>query len=185
MTNPIDHEELYDAIILGGVRSPGLVTLSGHDRNEKWDVKEGNGQGGASTTYKGEQIAQFTASFYLVLDPTQGVDDFAAWEEFAQVIRSTVAGKKPLALDIYHPDLLANDILSVCKASIGGMVHDGKGGATVAVKFIEYRPPKPKAGSPKGSSGKAGAGTTGGGPPDPNAAAKAELDKLTKQAQQT
>jgi hypothetical protein len=28
--------------------------------------------------------------------------------------------------------------------------HDGKGGATVVVKFIEFRPPKKKGGSPSG-----------------------------------
>ena len=179
--NPIDDSDLYDAITLGGFRSPGQVTLSGHDRNEKWDVKDGKGQGGATTTHQGEQVAQFTASFYLVKDDAQGIDDFAAWEVFVQVIKSTVVGKSPTALDIYHPDLAANDIKAVCKASIGGMVHDGKGGATVAVKFIEYRPPKKKTGSPNGAGGWTSS-TGAANKNDPNAAAKAELDKLTKQA---
>ncbi len=40
------------------------------------------------------------------------------------------------------------------------MTYDGKGGATVVVKFQEYLPPKKKGGSPSGS----GKGTT----PDPN-----------------
>lgn len=177
MPNPIDNEELFDAIRLAGVRSPGLVTLSGHDRNEKWDVKDADGAGGASTTYKGEQIAQFSASFYLVKDPVLDLNEFAEWELFAAHIRSSLPNKgKPKALDIYHPDLAANDIKSVCKASLGGMTHDGKGGATVVVKFIEFRPSVKKGGTPAGSK-------TTAKPPDPNADLKAQIDALLIEAQ--
>lgn len=175
MPNPVDDSDLYDAIVLGGTRSPGVVTLSGHDRVQQWDVKQADGSGGASTTYKGENVAQFEASFYLVKDPVLGIDDFADWDAFAAVIRATLpASGKPKAVDVYHPDLAANDIKAVCQASIGGMAHDGKGGATVKVKFIEYRPPKPKSGSPKGakSSNKS----------DPNADLKSQIDALSKQA---
>lgn len=178
MPNPIDNEPLYDAIVLAGTRSPGLVTLSGHDRNEKWDVKDADGHGGASTTYKGEQIAQFTASFYLVMDPVLGLDEFAAWESFAAIIRSSLPSSgNPKALTIYHPDLAANDIKAVCKASIGGMTHDGKGGATVTVKFIEFRPPKKKGGSPNSTKAAPKA-------PDPNADLKAQVAALLVQAHQ-
>jgi hypothetical protein len=175
MPNPIDNETLYDSILLANVRSPGFVTLSGHDRNEKWDVKDADGSGGASTTYKGEQIAQFTASFYLVKDPVLDLDEFDEWNTFAAIIRSSLPNKgKPKALDIYHPDLAANDIKSVCHASIGGMVHDGKGGATVAVKFIEFRPAKKKGGSPSGSKSSP--------KPDPNADLKAQVAALLEEA---
>jgi len=176
MPNPIDNESLYDAIVLAGKRSPGQLTLSGHDRNQKWDVKDADGSGGASTTYKGEQIAQFTATFYLVKDPVLGIDEFEEWAAFVALIRSSLPNKgKPHALDIYHPDLATNDIKSVCQASIGGMVHDGKGGATVVVKFIEFRPPKAKGGSPAGSK-------TNDKPPDPNADLKAQIESLLVEA---
>lgn len=178
MTNPVDHGDLYDAIELAGKRSPGIVTLSGHDRAEKWDVKGADGAGGATTTYKGEEVTQFTATFYLVKDPVLGIDDFADWDTFARVIKSSLpAGGKPKALKIYHPDLAANDIKSVCKATFGGMAHDGKGGATVAVKFIEFRPPKKKAGTPTASKDSASA------KPDPNADLKAQIEVLLKEAQ--
>lgn len=174
MPNPLVNEELYGCIKLAGVRSPGFVTLSGHDRNEKWDVKEADACSGATTTHKGNEIAQFTASFYLVNDPVLGNDDFADWDAFARLIRSSLPAKgKPRALDVYHPDLAANDIHKVCCASIGGMAHDGKGGATVTAKFIEFRPPKPAGGTPLGSkTSKA----------DPNADLKAELAALLVEA---
>jgi hypothetical protein len=66
MPNPVDNSELFDAIVLAGKRSPGFVKLSGHARAHKWDVKEADGAGGAHTTYKGENVAQFTATFTLV-----------------------------------------------------------------------------------------------------------------------
>ncbi len=167
--NPIDDPDLYDAIELGGVRSPGQVkSISGHDRKYTWDVKAGVGQKGATTTFKDMPPLEFSVTF-LLSDP----DDFEAWPAFATLINSSIFPKVK-ALDIYHPDLAAADIGSVCLASFGGVVHDGKGGQSITVKFQEYKPPKPKSGTPSGSTTKAKA-------PDPNAAANAELAALTNQ----
>jgi len=177
--NPIDHEELFNAIELGGVVSPGKVTLSGHDRKITWDVKKGPGLTGATTTMKEVPPIEFTASFYLVRDDSLGIDDFEDWEAFLRVIESTVSGPKPKALDIYHPDLASQTppITSVCKAAVAGVIHDGKGGQTVAVKFQEYRAPKPAGGTPTGAKAKAKA--------DPEAAALSEIDRLTNQYRAT
>jgi hypothetical protein len=178
--NILDDPELYTSIVLGGRRSPGVVTLSGHDRNDKWDVQAGAGQDGASTSRKGTDPTTFTASFYLCRDNYTATDDFEFWPSFLEHINSTIAGSAPKALDIYHPSLAANGIKSVCRASVGGEVPDNKGGVTVAVKFIEYRPPKKKSGgSPSGSKGAASAKD------DPNAAALKELEALTKKYQET
>ena len=178
VVNPLDNEELYNSVYLGGVKSPGVVTLSGHDRNVEWDVKNGTGQTGASTTVKSIPPITFTATFYLVRDDAQGIDQFADWPAFLQVIESTVNGSKVQAVDIYHPDLASQNppITSVAKASVGGVVHDGKGGQTIVVKFQEYRPPKPAGGTSTGSKSKKA---------DPEAAAEAEIFALTKQYQAT
>lgn len=173
--NPIDNEELYNSIVLAGVKSPGKVTLSGHDRKVNWDVKSGPNLSGATTTIKDVPPIEFTASFYLLRDVTVGVDDLADWPAFLAVINSSISGSKPKALDIYHPDLASNEIVSVCKASVGGVVHDGKGGQTVVIKFQEYKPPKKKGGSPNGSKSSPKKVV------DPDKAAKDEIDKLTKQ----
>jgi len=178
MPNPIDQPELYDSIVTAGKSSPGQVTLSGHDRNHKWDIKDADGAGGASTTHKGEKVAQFSASFALVKDPVLDIDEFADWETYVATLKAALPNSgPPKALDIYHPDLAANDIKSVTIESIGGMVHDGKGGATVVVKFLEYRPAKKKGGSPKGSKPAAQK-------PDPNGDLKAQIYALLKQAGQ-
>lgn len=178
VVNPLDNEELYNSVYLGGVKSPGTVVLSGHDRKVNWDVKNGSGIAGATTTLKNIPPIEFTATFYLIRDPAQSIDQLAQWPAFLAVIEGTINGTKPKAVDIYHPDLASQSppIISVCKASVGGVVHDGKGGQTITVKFQEYRAPKPAGGTPSGAK-KAG--------PDPEAKAEAEIFALTKQYQAT
>jgi hypothetical protein len=175
--NPLDDEPLYDGIVLGGVQSPGKVTLSGHDRKVGWDVVTVKGQKGATTNLKDIPPIEFTCTFYLVRDDAQGIDDLADWPAFRDLIYSTTDGPKPKALDIYHPDLAANKIKSVVLGSFGGVVHDGKGGQTIVVKFQEYSPPKPKGGSLNGSSTKGKKPA----PPDPDADAKKQIAALTAQ----
>ena len=173
MPNPIDDPDLYDHIELGDVESPGVVTLSGHDRKIGWKINSGNAQKGATTVRSCDDPVEFTASFYLADE-----DDFNDWPAFLEVVNATVATKSSKAVDIYHPDLAENGITSVVKATVMGTVHDGKGGQTRVVKFLEYKPPKPAGGGPKGSKASAKA-------PDPNQAALDEIAKLTAAYQQT
>ena len=164
--NPIDDEDLFNSLELGGTNSPGIVkSITGHDRNITWDVKEGSGQKGASSTLKAVPLRVITVTFYLATEA-----DIGGWPTFRALCLSTTSGKKPIALDVYHPDLSVVGISSVVLASMGGPVHDGRGGQTIAVQFQEYAPPKRKG----GSVGK-----------DPNAALNAELAALTKQYQAT
>ncbi len=159
--DPVNDPELFDALEIAGVRSPGVVRISGHDFVVDWDIKEASGQAGASTTIKGTKLGRFTATFFLA-----DGEDIAAWPNFFELIESTVI-PTPNALDVYHPDLSVQGISSCVLESMGGVVHDGKGGQTITVKFIEYRPPRPKGGSTKKKS-------------DPNQAALDELEALTK-----
>lgn len=164
----INDEELFNVIELAGVSSPGQVrSITGHERKINWDVKEGEGQSGASSTLKSIPLRTITVVFFLANE-----EQIGQWPEFRDLCYSTIDGPKPKALDIYQPDLAVNKVRSVTLASMGGVVHDGMGGQTIAVIFQEYAPPKPKGGSATGSSSKK---------PDPNAAANAELAALTKQ----
>jgi hypothetical protein len=176
MPNILDNESLYQSVVLKGVSSPGQVTISGHDRITKWDVKSGPSMNGASVQLSSVPPIEFTCSFFLLRDESQGIDDFATWPDFAKLIKSSLTGGKPQALDIYHPDLAANDIKSVVNASVGGMVYDGKGGATIAVKFQEYRPPKKQGGTPLGSAAQG---------PDSNQDFKDIVKRLTDTVQNT
>jgi len=187
---PYEQGEDLDFIVLGQLYpSPGIVTLSGHDRVQNWDVQQAKGTAGASSQLNGPPIGRFKARFFLAHDrlTSDGTNDFDLWEEYQRYLEGLISGPKPVAVPIYHPDLARNKFTEVTVASIGGMVHDGRGGATVEVEFIEYKPPKPKpaAGAkakPGGAGGSAGAGGGKAAKPDPNAAAKAELAALVAEA---
>jgi hypothetical protein len=170
--DPLNDEELFNSIDLGGVFSPGTVKLSGHNDKVGWDVKAGSGQKGATMTRKGAVPPEFTATFTLATE-----EQIALWPEFRDAINATVAGKTTKAVDIYHPDLATVGITSVVKGELGGVAHDGKGGQTIAVKFQVYAPPAATGGSPSGSKAKKG--------PDPNAAALARLAELTEEYKKT
>lgn len=183
MPNPYEDEDLFAAIELAGVRSPGQVTISNHDRKAVWDVKSGPSQKGATMDLKEIPPIEFTCVFELFLDIEESPNEFEQWETFQALIESTINGPTPKALDIYHPDLAANQITSVVKAKVGGMVRDKNdpGKATVTVAFQEYAPPKKKGGSPNGSGNK----KPDPKKPDPNAAANAELAALVEQYKAT
>ena len=161
IVSPFWTPELFDSYTLGGVRAPGVVTFTGHNRTEDWDTKTASGNAGAVSTHKGHGPIEFTATHHLVIDPIAGVDQEAQWDEFAKLIEATVSGKTPVAVDIFHPDLARVGIKSVVKKSIGGFVRDGLGGTEVVVQFLEYRPPQPKTVAGAKGSGGAGPTTTG------------------------
>jgi hypothetical protein len=187
---PYWYDDIYSVILLGtnGRPSPGVVTLSGHDRFEAWDIQEAKGTSGASTKLNGRPIGPFQATFYLADDRQDGEpDQFDDWEEFKALIDSTVSGPTPKALPIYHPDLARNGFTEVVSGGVGAPIHDGRGGVSVTVKFLEYKPPKPKAvASAKGGSATPGVrqGVTTLSAPDPNAERKARLAALVAQAKE-
>lgn len=172
MPAPYANEDALNKILLGTVPSPGTVKLDRLEDPANWNIKEANGWTGASMTLRGQNPREFDATFYLVTD-----QDFDDWDVFQKVIDTMTAVAKPFALPVYHPDLARLRYTEVTKKSVGGLVYDGKGGASVKVTFIEYKPPKKKKGT--SPTAKPAAGNT---TPDPNAAAKAELAALLAQA---
>jgi hypothetical protein len=177
-TTPGTHPLIYKSILLGTTFSPGTVTLSDYPRKHDWEDQKPKGTQGSVTVCHGQKNSGFTATFFLA-----DLEDVEAWDEFAKLISSTVDGPKPKALPVYHPDLVRNRITDVVAAEIGTFVHDGKNGASITVKFIEFRPPKPKAAAKPASGGRVGTTTidTAASRPDPNREAKRELDALTAQ----
>lgn len=178
-----EHPELYDVLILDGDRvSPGRVRLVGHDRNKNWDIKAAKGQTGATSTLNGDPLGEFEATFELVDDPYDGEDDFAQWELFSRWLFSLVNGPKPKAVSIYHPDLATNNFTEVTVRSVGGVARQDNGLGIVKVKFGEHRPPKPKPVKPASPAAEM-KDVTRPERPDPNAAARQELESLRQQAE--
>jgi hypothetical protein len=187
MSSTYQFDEQFSAIVLGTTTSPGVVKLSGHDRVKNWDVQAAKGLTGASSKKNGDPIGTFQAEFYLVSDDTEEVDDFDRWDDFQRLLESIVDGPTPSALPIYHPDLARNHFTEVSVKSIGGMIHDGKGGAIIQVQFLEYKPPKPKptakaTAKPDQQRAATSSGASSPAKPDPNADSKKELSDLVDQA---
>lgn len=181
---PNEFPELFASIILGEAFeyvSPGVVTLTGHDREQSWDVAAAKGQVGASSVHNGANVGEFQASFFLA-----SPEDQIAWPAFQRVLEGMVEGPEARALPIYHPDLCQNHYTDVSVKSIGGILRDDRGGVTVQVRFIEYRPPKPKPAATAKAKPGTGAGAGGvhfvEGKQDPNLKRKQELDELLQRA---
>jgi len=172
-TNPTTHPDLYRTLVVGGVSSPGTVVISQCDRSEEWEKQKPRGSHGSTTVHKGRNNSGFTATYFLATE-----EQLDLWDDYIRLIRSTVNGTKPKALPCYHPDVARLGIVDVVLENEGVFQHDGRGGVTVSLKFIEYRPPKPKPVS-KADAPKA---TIDNAANDPNAAAKAELAALLAQA---
>lgn len=174
MISPSSASELWDKLVVAGKQSPGVCVLSGHARKIGWDIAAAKGQDGATTTRAGEPIGEFDAEFYLA-----DADDFAAWDDFQALLESSVNGADPVALDVVHPDLQRNHFTSVVLGSISETKLDGKGGGTIKVHLIEYRPPKPKPAT--GASGSKKSSSSGGSKDEADTAiedAMAELNNL-------
>jgi hypothetical protein len=176
-TSPYIHPLLYKSLLIGpaSLETPGVVTLSGHDRKEKWEKQSPKGTTGTSTVNHGRDVVEFTASFFLADD-----EDRDGWDTILKFLQSMTSGPggKPKAFFCIHPDLVSQGIIECVVTQIGGMTHDSKGGSTVAAKFLEYAPPKPKPASKATTAGVRQGKTV----LDPNAAAKRELQLLLQQA---
>lgn len=190
MSSPRQQGDLLDTLIVQNVLSPGKVTLSGLPRKNGWDIVNAKGKTGSSTTLNGAPVAQITATFELMGDEENddGQTVFDRWDSFARLLQTSVEGKAPVALRVYHPDLADAKITELVLGPNGISLptYDGKGGKSYTVDFIQFKPPKPKAAAkPKG--GTVNYANTNEGkrsPPDPNAAAKQELARLTNLAKQ-
>jgi hypothetical protein len=178
MSSIADSPEIYQYITLGGVRSPWLKSLSGHDRKYGWDTEAAKGQSGASNKYNGVELGEVTAEFYMV--DSAGRDQ---WQAFRAVCKSAV-GDAATALPVYHPDLADNDFTEVSVKTIGGLAWDATGGCSVKVVFTEYRPKKEVASATATAKGKGEGGSSSGSSSgeDPNAARKSELAALQEEA---
>jgi len=99
MANPLVTPGLYDTIKLAGVRSPGQCDLTGAHAPRKWDVWRGFGLSGAATVYTGDDIDKFAVR--LIFWEDAQIDEYNA--NFVPLLAKPPRGKRPKALDFYHP----------------------------------------------------------------------------------
>lgn len=179
--DPFSSPQEWDAVVIAGVRSPGICQVTGFSRKNEFDEKKGKGTVGATLTYVGKPPAKGRIKFQLWTP-----DHFEEWEEFRQLLKYDPTKKTVTAIDIYYPSLQHLDIHSVVCEDLGAIEHQGNRLYTVDVELTEYFPPPKKSAvsTPSGSKG-SNAKSTPGAVPDPVAdAQQAEIAKLLAQAKE-
>lgn len=140
--NPLD--EPIDWIVLGGVRSPGLADVVGANSPRKWDERGGYGLSGAIVWFHGLGLSHFSVRFRLYTD-----QDWEEWREFfLPLVAKPPLGKRPKALDIWHPLLQDLGIRAVVVEDVLQPEQTNDGEWTAEIKFIEFRRPKFGMGKP-------------------------------------
>lgn len=188
--NPIESPDAWDYCLIQQVRSPGVIPrkgITGHDRDQKFEVKEGKGTQGATETYNGRPPVKFSIKFYLWT-----AAHFTAWGTFRPLLKyDPLKAPKERAIAIYHPALAENEIADVVVTKIGGLTaEDDNGLYSRTIEFLEYAPP-PNAnatstpGATKYTTGKDDPNNgTPGNQPDPAVVAlQKQRNALAKQAE--
>lgn len=138
MIDPFNQAEQYNYIVFGGVKSPLIQGIKGHDYELDWEISKPKGSSGHVMKLHGRKVSPYVVT-HLLAD----AEDFTAWEKYERVLKSTVSGTVPTALPIFHPDLSRNSITESSLSKISGFEH-AQGGVRVSVTLFRYEPSKPK-----------------------------------------
>lgn len=166
IVNPIANPTAWDFYTIAGQSSPGLSIVGAAKRSDKWDVKEGKGTVGASTTFVNRPPATFS-----ILTQLWEERHFSEWAVFKAALKYDPKKKTKQALSIYHPALADIEIGAVVCTDVTAIEHKGNGLYEVSATFLEYYPSPPTnmSSTPNGSTGnsKDATGKPPGLPPDP------------------
>jgi hypothetical protein len=137
IVNPWTNADAWDVVIVAGVaygdELPGYAVVSGAGIPNKLDIRNGQGQTGATVAFTGGEVSEFKITCHLIDDPD--ADNF---DEFRQVL---VRGK---ALPIEHPALAYLGITQMMVKKEGQLEEDGDTGRMKAViDCVQYLKPTP------------------------------------------
>jgi hypothetical protein len=129
--------EVGDQIWLAQRWSPGLCDISGANSPREWEERKGYGWSGAVVVFRGTGLARFSVKLRLYT-----ADDWLGWSTFKPLVDKPPPGKRPRAMDIWHPILVDQGIYSVVVEDLGQTEQTAEGEWTIEIKFVEYRFPK-------------------------------------------
>lgn len=163
IVDPFTAPAAWDVFVVAGQGSPGLVHLEELHRPYGWDVKKGKGSDGATLTHTGRQLAKWKTRHQL-WTPAH----FLAWSLWSQLLKyEPTKGQPVVALDVFHPALVAVDVSIAIVVNLGAPLHKGRGMYEAVIEWLEYRPPPPaKATATPTSAPDAGLPDRPGVPPD-------------------
>jgi hypothetical protein len=175
--NPITDPELWHRATIAGRDTPGVCTVTGIERERKWDEKEGPGASGALLTFRGIKLSEPTLKIRMFV-----AADYDAYNDLAAYLKTFADNGG--AVDFWHGSVEGLDIRSVVIVSIGApvIVKEGDSLYEATIKLKEYRPP-PKTNATKTPDGsKQGAGTGATGEQTALSAAEQEAKNLLDEA---
>lgn len=138
--------EPADRIWLAQKWSPGLCEIDGANSPREWEERPGYGWSGSFLWFKGIRLAHFTIRFKLYTS-----QDWIDWSLFKPLLDRPPVGRRPRALDIWHPLLVDQGIYSVQVEDMGQPTQTADGEWTIEVKFLESREPKYSLSKPDGA----------------------------------
>ncbi len=169
--NPIADPELWSYATIAGRDTPGVCSVTGMDRERKWDEKDGPGASGARLTFRGNKLVEPTLKIRVFEE-----EDYDAYMELMAYLKPFADTGK--AVDFWHASAEGLDVRSVVILNIGAPVSVKEGDALfdATIKLKEYRPP-PKTNATKSPDGsKQGNAKGGSGALQPTALTAQELE---------
>ena len=127
--------------------SPGLCEIDGANSPREWEERKGYGWSGAIVLFKGIGLAHFTVRFKLYTS-----QDWIDWSLFKPLLDKPPIGKRPRAMDVWHPLLVDQGIYAVVVEDLGQATQTADGEWTIEVKFCEHRMPKHSLSQPDGAA---------------------------------
>jgi hypothetical protein len=131
--------------------APGIVTITGADIEDGWDIKQAQAQEGASTERKGQLVQKYDSVHRLsdvppppgTYAPVEGVDvvdDHVQWSAWQWILNSARTSKPPQAIAVQHPKLALKGITAAVPTKIVGPDVDSDGFTVFVVSWIVYAP---------------------------------------------
>ena len=131
--------EPVDFIRLAGRESPGIATVTGASSPRRWDVRKGYALSGATTVFRGMDVAKFKVALRLYSE-----EDWDAWHSWKELVQRPPSGTRPRALDIWHPVLEDCGIKSAVVENVSQPEQTTADGEwTITIDFIEHRARQP------------------------------------------
>lgn len=127
-----------DFVLLGGTRTPGVGRVEKANSPRNWDQRNGYGWSGSFPVFTGLKLSEFDVIFELWTS-----QDWADWEAFRPIIAKPPYGKRPKAIDVWHPWLEELGIRSAVIFDVLAPTKIGEtGGWSRTIQMLEWRQPK-------------------------------------------
>lgn len=145
LADPADYDSATIAGIVVGRKASAenlrfVVEVNDAARPYAWDKKKAAGSQGQTITYRGWDLATPKLKFKFWTDAQ--ITGF--YTQLVPAITYDAEKEAPKPYDIYHPKLLANEIIWLVTEKIGDLIDEGAQLWTVTVETTEYRQAKAK-----------------------------------------